>query len=129
MEGIHTLKDLLRRNKWMTKVDLKDALFMIPIQTSDRPVLRFSARERSYQLTCLPSDLSCTPWVFTKTLKPLATMLRELGVRLVICIDNILVMAETRELVRDHTIGLVNLLENLGFMVHPVKSLTIAQRR
>ena len=34
MEGIHTLRDLLRRNDWMTKVDLKDACFMIPIYTS-----------------------------------------------------------------------------------------------
>ena len=125
MEGIHTLKDLLRRNDWMTKVDLKDAYFMIPIQASDRPVLRFSARERSYQFTCLPFGLSCAPWVFTKTLKPVTAMLRELGVRLVIYINDILVMAETKELATDHTLGLIHLLENLGFIVHPVKSVTI----
>ena len=27
MEGIHILRDLLKRNDWMTKVDLKDAYF------------------------------------------------------------------------------------------------------
>ena len=33
MEGIHILKDLLRAGDWMTKVDLKDAYFMIPMMT------------------------------------------------------------------------------------------------
>ena len=60
-----------------------------------------------------------------KTLKPVTAMLRELGVRLVIYIDAILVMAKTRELVKDHTLSLIHLLENLGFIVHPVKSVTI----
>ena len=125
MEGIHTLKDLLKKNDWMTKVDLKDAYFMIQIQATDRPVLRFFARERSYQFTCLPFGLFCAPWVFTKTLKPVVTLFRELGVRLVIYIDDILIMAETREQARDHTLCLIHLLENLGFIVHPEKPLTI----
>ena len=51
-------------------------------------------------------------------------MLRELGVRLVIYIDDILIIAETREQASDHTLGLVYLLENLGFIIHPVKLLT-----
>ena len=34
MEGIHTLKDLLKIGDWMTKVDLKDAYFMIPVHNS-----------------------------------------------------------------------------------------------
>ena len=36
MEGLHALKDLLQTGDWMTKVDLRDAYFMIPIHSSDR---------------------------------------------------------------------------------------------
>ena len=66
-------------------------------------------------------ELSCTPWVFTKTLKPVTTLLRELGVRLVsyMYIDNFLIMGESPEVARDHTLGVIFLLENLGFVVHP----------
>ena len=77
-EGIHTLKDLLKIGDWMTKVDLKDAYFMIPAHNSNRPLLSFIARGHHYQFTCLPFGLSCAPWVFTKTLKPVAAMLRGL---------------------------------------------------
>ena len=31
IEGIYILGDLLRAQDWMTKVDLKDAYFMVPI--------------------------------------------------------------------------------------------------
>ena len=122
MEGLHTLKDLLKTGDWMTKVDLKDAYFMIPIHSSDRSALCFQVQSRHYQYTCLPFGLSCAPWVFTKTLKPVLTLLRELGVRLVAYIDDVLVLAETADKVRDHTNGLIYLLENLGFLVHPEKT-------
>ena len=72
-------------------------------------------RDKTYQFKCLPLGLACAPWVFTKTLKPVAAQLRQLGVRLIIYIDDILILAESKELARDHAIGLVYLLENLGF--------------
>ena len=40
-------------------------------------------------------------------MKPVATMIRKLGIRPVINIDDILVMAETREQARDHTCDLI----------------------
>ena len=45
--------------------------------------------------------------------------------RLVAYIDDFLIMAETEEKSRDHTEGLLYLLENLGFMIHPEKKITI----
>ena len=105
----------------MTKVDLKDAYFMVPIHEEDRAFLKFSFKERTYQFKCLPFGLACAPWVFTKPPKPFAAQLRQLGMRLIVYIDDILILAESKELARDHVIGLVYLLENLGFVISKPK--------
>jgi len=65
MEGIHTLKDLLRQGDWLAKIDLKDALFSIPFtEATKAPQVYLQREDLPIQL-----PLSSTPWVFTKTLK------------------------------------------------------------
>ena len=56
-----------------------------------------------------------------KTLKPIAAQLRQLGMRLIVYIDDLLILAESRELAQDHAIGLVSMLENLSFAVSKAK--------
>ena len=94
MEGIFLLKDLLRKVDWMAKVDLKDAYFMIPIQEQDRDFLKFAFKGKYYKFNSLPFGRACAPWVFTEVLKPIAAQLRELGVRMIVYIDDILILAE-----------------------------------
>lgn len=79
MEGMGTLRELLRVNDWMVKVDLKDAYFAIPIHTDHQPYLRFIVGQEHYQFTCLLFGLSCAPWVFTKVMKPIVIFLHARG--------------------------------------------------
>jgi hypothetical protein len=75
----------------MTKVDLKDAYFMIPIWAQDRPSIsenKCSSSNAYYLAYHAPQH---------KTLKPVAAQLRELGVKLIVYTDDILIMAESRE--------------------------------
>ena len=122
MEGIHTLRVLIRPKDWLAKVDLKDAYFAIPIHKSHHQFLRFHFQGKCYQFQCLPFGLSSAPWVFTKTLKPILALLWEMGVRLIAYIDDILVLAESQERAKDHVKGVVYLLTCLGFQINKEKS-------
>ena len=122
MEGIPTLKSLLQKGDWLVKIDLKDAYFSVPISKEHRKFLCFQFRDRFYQFNCLPFGLASAPWVFTKTLKPIAALGRELGIRLIVYIDDILLMAKTKEKARDQASGLIYLLQCLGFTVNMKKT-------
>ena len=67
---------------------------------------------------CLPFGLASAPWVFTKTLKPIAALGWELGIRMIVYVDNILLLAETKEKARDQG-------ESQRSSVQPAVSVTV----
>ena len=128
MEGIHTLNNLLKRD-WLVKIDLKDPYFSVPISQQHRKFLCFQFKDNLYQFNCLSFGLASAPWVFTITLKPVAALGRELGIRLVVYIDDILLMAETREKARDHASSLIYLFQCLGFTINSEKTILEPSQR
>ena len=91
MEGLYLLKHLIQTGDWMIKIDLKDAYFPVPVSKQHQPLLRFMHRGLRYQFSCLPFGLGPAPRLFTKLLKPVVALLRRLGLRLVIYLDDIIV--------------------------------------
>ena len=106
-------------------MDLKDAYFAIPIHQTHWRYLRFQALGKTYHFACLPFGLSSAPWVFTKTLKTVLALLREMGMRLVAYIDDILILVESKGMALDRVEALVYLLECLGFIINVEKSVII----
>ena len=123
MEGLHTVKALIQKNDWLAKVDLKDAFFMIPMAQQHRHLLLFTMGTETFQFNCLPFGLFTAPRVFTKLLKPAIELLRATGIRLVIYMDDMLVMAHSNQMLREHVYQVLFLLENLGFIINSKKSL------
>jgi hypothetical protein len=106
----------------MAKIDLKDAYFTIPIWKNHQKFLRFLWKDTQWEFMCLPFGLASAPHVFTKILKPIVGLLRKQGIRLIIYLDDILLMASTAETLSHHVALTVALLELLGFVVNYQKS-------
>ncbi|XP_063289505.1 uncharacterized protein LOC134573649 [Pelobates fuscus] len=129
MEGIHCLRDLLLPGDWMVKLDLQDAYLTIPIASVHRNLLQFCWEGKKWRFTCLPFGLSSAPWCFTKVLKPVVAFLRLHGVRLIIYLDDILILSGTRSLLLEHLGWALHLIQNLGFLVNWKKSVLIPSQQ
>ena len=125
MEGIHTVKEIVRSDDWMVRLDLRDAYLTVPIATEYQHYLQFMWRGTRYQFRCLPFGLGPAPRVFTKILRPIVAFLRERGIRLVIYLDDILLLNEDPEQLKAQLSVAVDILQELGFVINWEKSETI----
>lgn len=122
MEGIHMLRDLLKPNDFMAKIDLKDAYFTVPIWKDHQKLPRFLWKGTQWEFGCLPFGIASAPRVFMKILKPVIGLLRRQGIRPIIYLDDILQIASTKETLSYHVTLTVTSLEMLGFVVNYQKS-------
>ena len=97
MESVRTAKGIIQRGDWMAKLDLKDAYLAVPIDSQHQKFLKFRWNSQTWQFRALPFGLNSSPQVFTKLLKPVVAVLRKLGIRLILYMDDMLVLASTKE--------------------------------
>ena len=119
MEGLFLLKETLQEGDYMCKIDFKDAYFSVPLNLKSQKFLIFKS--------ALPVPLpllwfGTSPKDIHKVDESSLSLLRKLYVRLIIFLDDILLMVSSKEelaLVRD---TLIYLLQNLGFLINRKKS-------
>jgi len=122
MDTISIVLELITKDCFMAKVDIKDAYYSVPICEHNQKYLKFFFEGKLYQFTCLPNGLCSGPRKFTKLLKPpLATLRLE---RRIISgyIDDLITVANTFTKCFENVKECVHLLDSLGFVVHPDKS-------
>ena len=131
MEHIPTILPLIKRNAFMTSIDLQDAYFSVPIVKRHRKYLRFMWRETLYEFQCLCFGLSLAPFYFTKAMKPIFSQLRREGIHCTHYIDDSLYINTSKEQLERDTARAKDLLQSLGFTInlekssfHPSKQIT-----
>ena len=87
----------------------------MPIWKDHQKYLQFLWKGTLHEFAFLPFGLATAPRVFTKLMKPVVAALRQRGIRLIIYLDDILIMAESQALALHHAASTLNLLEGLGF--------------
>ncbi|XP_068723270.1 uncharacterized protein [Montipora capricornis] len=109
-------------NCYMASIDLKDAYFSVPIAKSHQKLLKFEWNNVLYKFTCFPNGLACCPRKFTKIMKPVFSTLRQLGHLSTNYIDDSCLFGQDWDDCAQNVIDTVKILDTLGFVVHPHKS-------
>ena len=122
MENLSCLKTLLLKGDFMTNIDLKDAYLSVPVHQSSQKFLRFIWEDTCYQFKALPFGLCSAPRIFTKLMKPIAAFLMRKSIRVLIYVDDFLLLAATKEEAVKNTHLFITLLQSLGFIINFKKS-------
>uniref|UniRef100_A0A914VC37 Reverse transcriptase domain-containing protein n=1 Tax=Plectus sambesii TaxID=2011161 RepID=A0A914VC37_9BILA len=122
MEGLFMLKDLVRPGDFCAKVDMKDAYYGIPLDLHHRHFVAFEWRKRFFRFNCLPFGLAQSPRVYTKVIRPVAAVLRQLGIRLIVYLDDWLFLNEDSKALERDLAKAMSLFDRLGLAVNVEKS-------
>lgn len=122
METLNNICRMLKPVDWLMSIDLSNAFLHITVHPSCWKYLCFHWGKVSYQFWTLPFGLSLCPFVFTKIIKPILKWAREKGIRISAYLNDILIMAATREQTKEHTCLIWEQLERLGFLIKDSKS-------
>jgi hypothetical protein len=123
MEGVSSLQEIIRPDDFFTKIDLKDAYLTVPLHREDRKFIQIRWGGQLFQFKTLAFGLTSAPFLFTKILKPIVTFLRFQGFRLVIYLDDILLLNSCKREAEREFLAATELLEKCGFVINIEKSI------
>lgn len=122
LESLDTAIWMVKRNAFMSTIDLQDAYFTVEVHPSYRKFLKFRWDSKLFQFKAVPMGLACAPYIFTKLLVPLFTHLREEGCQCFCYLDDVFITEDTRELCRASTMQVKSWFQRLGFKIQEEKS-------
>ena len=128
METINSILTMITPTCYIAKLDIKNAYYSFPILEEHQKYLNFLFGWKLYQFICLPNGLCSGPRKFTKLLKvPLAYLHNRL-INIAAYITDLFTCSPSYVKCKQNIKCSFNLLESLGFIVHPEKSLFVPTR-
>ena len=125
MDTVLSAVRLMKPECFMVPIDLKDAYYSVSIHSDFQKYLKFSWRGQLYEFVCFSNGLTPCPRQFTKLLKPVFSSLRKLGHISVVYIDDTWLTSEDYNSCVNNIAETITLLDRLGFVIHPKKSILI----
>ena len=124
MEGLYMLLTVVQKDFFMAKVDLKDAYFTVPIAPKFHCLMAFQDEDGKFlQFQTLPFGLCTAPYAFSKITKPAMQFLRQIGMHIIIYLDDMLIMSQTKDSALQDLSTVLWLFYSLGFIINTQKSI------
>jgi hypothetical protein len=122
-----TIPDSIQRLDGET--DIKDAYLTVPIAQKHQSLLGFQWNNKSYKFQVLPFGLGSAPRIFTKILKPVVAFLRRIGIRMIIYLDDCLILNQDKERLLQDRDTVLWIFQMLGLIINWKKSCLIPQQQ
>ena len=108
-----------QKDFFMAKIDLKDAYLTVPIAEKFHCLLGFQDKQGEFlQFQTLSFGLCTAPCTFSKLTKPAIQFLRQIGIRIIIYLDDMLITAQTEESLAQDPSTVLWLFCALGFIIN-----------
>ena len=102
MQTFESALTLIKPGIYMSKLDISNAYYSIPIAPEHQKYLSFRFKDKYYSFTCVPNGLACGPRIYTKLTKPIFSTLRCMGFVNSSYIDDCLLLGETIEICEEN---------------------------
>ena len=122
MDNIKVVLSSITPNCYMASIDLKQAYHSVKIDESFQKYLKFDW-DGLLQFTCYPNGLAPCPRKFTKLLKVPLSHVRELNHFVIGYLDDFFMKGKSKTICENTVHTVIRLLQELGFTIHPDKSL------
>ena len=121
-EGIQTALDYFQEGDYMFTFDFKSGYHHVDIHESSQELLGFCWGDRHYVFTVLPFGLSTACYIFTKLLRPIVKLVRSKGIRMVVYLDDGIVVVSGLNKAKEVSLWVKSMLEKAGFVLNMEKS-------
>ena len=128
LESVEDALNLITEGFYFGSVELKDASYTIPIHQNYQKYLKLFWKEEYYQYIVLNNGFSPVLRVFIYVLTPLFKYLRSKGHLSVKYVDDSLFLGEIFEICFKIIRATVAVLRELGFTIHPEKSVLVSSQ-
>ena len=129
MESLKQAIHMIRPGAYLASIDIKDAFYSVPIHPSHKKYLKFVWKATPYQFEAMPNGYLDAMRIFAKILKPAFNTLRKLGYVSIIYVDDTLLYGDTYDECLQNVLATLQMLQELGFIVHATKSVLIPSQR
>ena len=122
MLTLREVRLLLPKGFWTVALDLQDGFWHLPVSRRKRPFLGFRYRGQLWQFRAMPFGLNIAPRLFTKVMAHMIKIISAEGIFVLIYLDDLLIIAPTRDLCLAHMDKTLSILESFGWIINENKS-------
>ena len=129
MTGAYSVPSIIKKGDWGVKLDITQAYYHVRMAADSTRYLRFIHNGKVYEFQVLTFGAHSSPFAFTRLGKAIILHCHSLGIRVVIYLDDVLILADTFGMVVRHAQIVVDLLVFLGLTIKIEKSVLVPSQR